>query len=79
VLDEALVEVERDGYAAMVVVDLRVVFGDAAGLGLLVSWHYALRGAGGVLVLTTRRRRCGGCSPSTTPISSNVRRALGSS
>jgi anti-sigma B factor antagonist len=53
VLDEAIARAERDGYAAMIVLDLAgVTFCDAAGLGLLVSWHYALRAAGGRLVLT---------------------------
>jgi anti-sigma B factor antagonist len=51
-LDAALTKAARGGHATTVIVDLRwLTFCDAAGLGLLVSHHYALAAAGGRLVI----------------------------
>jgi anti-anti-sigma factor len=53
VLDEAIGAAERAGYGSMIVLDLGGVTScNAAGFGVLVSWHYARRAAGAALVLT---------------------------
>lgn len=51
-LDKAIAEAAQEGYREMIVVDLRRLTSfDPAALGMLVSQHYALRAAGGRLVV----------------------------
>lgn len=51
-LDAAITQADRDGYTAMIIVDLRwMTYCDPAGLGVIVAQHYALRAASGRLVV----------------------------
>jgi anti-sigma B factor antagonist len=61
VFDASLTELTREPYGAIVIVDLsRLKFLDCSGLGVLVAHHYAVKAAGGQLIISrpsTRAQR----------------------